>query len=138
MLAFSFGLALLLTGWLGTPQERFTEEETFAKLGLPSVPVRQYESLAYNRLFFVRLELDDAPRRDFLRSLSDFEVTHGVPEKPISLKLERAWWDPPDKQEGTTWKRGEVTVWNPDTRPDLFYAVLATEKTGGAEESTRN
>ncbi len=95
---------------------------------------RRLESLAYNRLFFIRLELEEGPRREFLRSLSEFGVTRGVPEKPISLKLERPWWDPEEKQEGTAWKRGEVTIWNPDNRPDLFYAVLATQKAGGAEE----
>ena len=133
LLGLPLGLVLVLSLWLGTPQEQLPSETAFAKLGLPAVGARRLESLAYNRLFFVRIELDEGPRREFLRSLSEFEVTRGVPQKPISLKLERPWWDPAEKQEGTAWKRGEVTIWNPDNRPDLFYAVLATEKARGAE-----
>lgn len=133
LLGLPLGLALVLTLWLGTPQEQLSSEAAFAKLGLSPVATRRLESLAYNRLFFVRLEFEEEPRHEFLRSLSQFEVTRGVPEKPISLKLERPWWDPAEKQEGTFWKRGEVTIWNPDNRPDLFYAVLATEKARGAE-----
>ena len=131
LIGLPLGLALSLSVWLGTPQERLASNETFAKLGLPAVPTRRIESLAYNRLFFVRLEFDEVQGREFLRALSGFVVSRGVPEAPISLKLERPWWDPPARQEGTLWERGEVSVWNPDSRPDVFYAVFATHTAGG-------
>lgn len=126
-------LTLGLTLWLGTPKEQVPVQQAFAKLGIPAVPAVRVESLAYNRLFFVRLDLEEGPRRDFLRNLTDFEVSRGVPEKPIALKLERTWWDPPLDQEGMRWTKGDVTVWNADSRPETFYIVLATPVAGGAE-----
>ena len=123
----------MLSLWLGTPQEKALPSQVFAKLGLPEFPTERVESLAYNRLFFVRLEFDESARRDFLRALTDFQVGRGVPEKPVSLRLERPWWDPPLESQGTVWSRGDVTVWSPDDRPGLFYVVLATQKAGAAE-----
>lgn len=126
-------LTLGLTLWLGTPKEQVPAQQAFAKLGIPAVPAVRVESLAYNRLFFVRLDLEEGPRRDFLRSLTDFEVSRGVPEKPIALKLERTWWNPPLEEAGMRWTKGNVTVWNADPRPEVFYIVLATPTSGGAE-----
>ena len=126
-------LTIALTLWLGMPQEQVPVAQVFAKLGLPEIPARKIESLAYNRLFFVRLDLEDGPRRELLQTLTDFEVSRGVPEKPISLELERTWWDPPLEQEGMKWTKGDVTVWNADPRPETFYIVLATPVARGAE-----
>ena len=124
--------ALVLARWLETPRESFPPSEVFSRLGLPEVSTTSMHSLSYGNLFFIRMTLDDEPRKDLLRSLTGFEVSRGEAEKPIALELEREWWSPPRKQQGTTWTREDITVWNPDSEPETFYAVVLQGKAGTA------
>jgi hypothetical protein len=128
LVALPLLLALVLSQWLGTPQEQLDQDYVFSRLEVPRVPATSLNSLAYGQLFFVRLDLTAEARKTFLRSLAGFAVERGLSVKPISLKLERPWWDPPDQEEGTFWKRGEVTIWNPDSQPESFYAVVLQPK----------
>jgi hypothetical protein len=127
-------LALVLSRWLGTPRETFDGKAVFAQLGLAPVPVAGLHSLAYSKLFFARIRTEPQQRAALLRSLAALRVSRGKADKPIALELERPWWDPPEGVEGTYWRAGGTTVWNPDSLPDLFYAVvlLPGEGDGGA------
>lgn len=123
LILLPLGFALLLSSWLGTPRERVEPAEVFALMRLPEVPVRRLDSMAYGRLIFTRLELEDEPRKGFLRSLSGLEVDHGRAQTPTSFDLDRHWWTPP-KEEGTRWRRRGLVLWNPDSQPDIFYVVV--------------
>lgn len=125
LIGLPFVLALTLATWLGTPRESLDNATVFAQLGLPEVACRQ-QSLAYGELLFVRLDLAPESRVAFLQALADpaFAVSRGRPQKPIALKLERDWWNPPEKQEGTLWKRDRVAIWNPDSESHAFFAVV--------------
>ncbi len=115
---------LVLLRWLGTPREGFEPSYIFARLSVTPVETVSTHSLAYGNLLFIRLELDEGARKALLPSLSSFQVSRGKAEKPIALKLERAWWNPPEGEQGTLWRNGGVSIWNPDSRPDIFYAVV--------------
>ena len=124
LIGFPFRFSLVLSRWLGTPQESLGHDQVFAQLTVPFVPTSSVDSLAYGNLLFVRLQMLEASRGELLRSLNGFETSRGPLKKPISLELERPWWSPPKGQEGTYWVRSAVTVWNPDGQPDTFYAVI--------------
>ncbi len=69
----------------------------------------------------------NAARQSFLRSLAPFSVARGPAEKPISFHLEREWWSPPEGEDGTVWQRDQTTIWNADSQPSTFYAVVVNE-----------
>lgn len=123
-----FLFALVLSQWLGTPRERVEEQEVFSLLRVAPVRTVSNHSLVYGQILFSRIELTGGERTEFLRALSDFEVSRGVAERPISLKLERMWWSPPGGEEGTYWKREEATIWSPDRYPETFFVVVLLEE----------
>lgn len=124
LIVIPFAFAFVLSNWLGAPKEALAPEATFAALGLPQVPTESLDSLAYGKMLFVRLKLSGQPRANFLRSLTPFTVSRGQADKPISFHLEREWWSPPEEEEGTLWQRDKTTIWNPDSQPSTFYAVV--------------
>jgi hypothetical protein len=117
-------VALFLSRWMGTPREGFDSAYVFAEMNLPPVTTTSLQSLAYGNLLFARIEVAEQDRAAFLRSLSAFEVSRGRVDKPVSLKLEREWWNPTLDEEGTGWKQGPTSLWNPDSKPDLFFVVV--------------
>lgn len=119
--------ASILSSWLGAPREALQPAAAFAALGVPEVRADSLDSLAYGKMLFVRLQVSDEARTSFLRSLAPFSVARGPAEKPISFHLEREWWSPPEGEDGTVWQRDQTTIWNPDSQPSTFYAVVVNE-----------
>lgn len=124
LLGFPLLLSLALTHWLGVPDETQKANLIFERLSLAEVPTLEQHSLNYGRLYFARLRLRPEGVKPFYQQLQALETSHGRAEPPISLKLEREWWDPSETELGTYWRFDRVTLWSPDDYPDLIYAVV--------------
>ena len=128
------GLPLLIAGglsfWLGVPEENHDTNHLFERLQLTEVALAQKDSLQYGNLFFCKVQIEKDSLPAFLHQLESLETSTGPTEKPIALKLERPWWDPPHKTEGTYWRQPAVTLWSPKGSPGLFYAVAKVDGAG--------
>ena len=124
--------AAILAFGMGNPQKTSRSETVWAALQIPAVTTSEFEALEYKELLFSRLVLGDPEaRKQFLLSIKDYEVGRGRAVKPISFDLKRDWWDPPDKESGTFWKRGKNMIWNPDSRSECFFVVAEKSLAAG-------
>lgn len=128
VVAVLVGLPLLLTfalhSWLGTSGSGDTNE-LFARIGIRSVPdPHELDSLEWDGLWFARLTVGESSRQALLEQFAGLEESEGPAGNPVTLKLKRAWWDPPAGQPGTYWRGERVTIWNPQARPGAFYLVV--------------
>lgn len=119
--------AIVLSRWLGVPSELNESQPIFTQLGLSEVGLTEQNSLQYGQLFFCRLRVTPDELKKFVDQLQSFETREGKPQRPITLKLERAWWDPDEMAVGTTWSKGPITLWSPQKQPDLFYGAVRQE-----------
>jgi hypothetical protein len=132
-LVAAFGMRM----WLGVPTESQEGDEVFVRMDLSPVSLIERESLWFGNLFFCRMRISSDDLALFRQQLEEFETSRGVPEKPISLKLERAWWDPDDKVEGRFFRRSRTTLWTPEEQPDLFYVVVESEPAGVEADASK-
>lgn len=123
LIGFPILCSLALRYGLGVPAEQQDSAELFSTLGLSEVALVERNSLLYGNLFFCRIRVQAESLAPFVGQLEGFEQSQGAPEKPISLKLEREWWNLPEG-EGQYWKNKTVTLWSPLAQPDLFFAVV--------------
>ncbi len=138
LIAVPFAMSLFGSMWLGVPKESHQGDELFSRLDLKPVPLSERESLLYGKLFFCRLRFEPEHLGEFLAQLEDFDSKTGTPEKPISLQLERAWWDPNPQSEGRFFVKGALTLWSPLQEPELFYGVVSGQSAGVKEEATKS
>lgn len=122
-------LAWVLRAWLGVPEEKQSAQAVFQRLGLKPVPLSEHHSLQYGNIFFCRLALSVEGEQAFYSQLSGFVSKEGTPQKPLSLKLERPWWDIDSKLNGTTRTREGVTLWSPAGHSRLIYATVEGTET---------
>lgn len=97
----------------------------------------EQDSLRFGHLFFCKIRVEPESLAGFRTELSTFQSSVGVARKPISLKLERDWWQPPTDVEGTYWEKDRVTLWSPKDQPDLFYGVVHLGSAGDEVEATK-
>ncbi len=130
LVGIPFLLALTLSLWLGTPQERYAPEVVYHRLGIDPVAGGALRSLEYGGLLFVRFDFDEteAGLDGLSKSLTSFEVGHGLAGKPITLDLDRPWWKPSSSAQGTTWHRDRTTFWRDDSEPLVYYAVAVHDR----------
>lgn len=121
-------LAIAMSKWLGVPSELNEPQVIFTQLRMSDVEVTEQNSLQYGKLFFFRLRVAPDELKKFVDQLQSFETREGKPQRPITLKLERAWWDPDELAEGTTWSKDLVTLWSPQKQPDLFYGAVRIDE----------
>lgn len=126
--------AYILSAWLGAPREALQPTAAFSALGVAPVPTESLDSLSYGKMLFVRLKVSGEARTTFLRSLASFTVSRGPAEKPIAFQLQREWWSPPEREDGTSWRKDRISIWNPDSQPSTFYAVVVND---GPDPKTR-
>lgn len=141
-IGFLVGLPLLLATslrfWIGVPTEVAESGDLFGRLGITGVEVVDANSLQFGKMFFSRFQVEPDSLASFVQQLKGFERTQGLPKKPTILKLDRPWWDPDTKTEGTTWKLDLVTIWSPQDHPDVFYAVVEGEAAGVEVEDAKS
>lgn len=130
LVGLPFLLALALSVWLGTPQEQYTPEVVFQRLGIDPVEGAALRSLEYGGLLFVRFDFDQtqAGVEGLANSLAAFESSQGLAGKPITLDLERPWWTPSSSAQGTKWHRDRTTFWRDDSEPTTYYAVAVSDR----------
>lgn len=132
LIVMPFLAASILALGMGNPKAETTLDSLFGALNIEAVTQVEFEALTYNGLVFSRIVIESpSVRKEFLRSLKDFEVARGRAIKPISFELKRDWWDPPTDELGTFWKRGKNMVWNPDSREAYFYVVAEQSSSAG-------
>lgn len=138
LLGFPLLFAVLLRGWLGVPNEELAPEEAFTEIRLNPVSLQEYHSLYYGNLLFVRFRVDPEELAQLVSQMDDWESVEGPADKPITLELERPWWDPPKNENGVLRREGAVSVWNSLRQPDLFYAVAERPGAGDTESSAKS
>lgn len=142
VLVLLLGLPLLsslaLRFWLGVPQENHQAEQISGQLGLESLELAEQDSLHFGHLFFARFRMKPEAVGSLHSQLEGWQTRLGLPEQPITLDLERSWWDPDATQSGTTWIKDEVQIWSPFQQNDLFYAVASVEKAGKESVGTKS
>ena len=137
LIAIPLLLSTILRFWIGVPTEVAASDQLFERLQIANVEVREANSLQFGKMFFCRFQVEPDSLSTLRTHFEDYEQSVGLPEKPISLKLDRPWWDPDLTVEGTTWHRDLVTVWSPKDHPDLFYAVVEGSSAGDEVEVTK-
>lgn len=121
-------LAFVLSRWLGTPSEAIQSERVLSPLGLVVGDGSQYQGLEYSGLVFVRVDLSVEDLESWLQVLSGFPIREATVEEPISLKIDRPWWDPPAQTPGRMWEIPGGFLWSSIEAPQTCYLVLMERK----------
>lgn len=119
--------AFILSQWMGVAVESRESAPIFEQLNLEEVPLLEQQSLVYGNLYFCRLRLKPEGVKPFYDQLAHLPTKEGKPEPPISLRLQREWWDPDSTLDGVYRTYDRVTLWAPKEYPDLVYGVVKVE-----------